>query len=97
VLKLAAEHAGIPLEAIAEDNLIYPYSSAWAHSFLLGAGSYSNPGAIDERQIRAVAGGSREGSATAGNLGEKAPEIGKKLLEQYAAPRMRSGRWRTCS
>jgi hypothetical protein len=81
------------LEALAKaheegerDNLIYLYSSAWAHSFLYGAGSYSNPGAIDEKQKRAVADGGSEGAATAGGLGEKAPEIGKKLLEHYGSP-----------
>jgi hypothetical protein len=68
------------------DNLIYLYSSAWAHSFLWGAGSYSNPGAIDDRQKQAVADGNKEGASTAGSAGERAPEIGKKLIQEYGDP-----------
>ena len=67
------------------DNRIYLYSSAWAHGFLWGAGSSSNPGAVDAEQKLAVAEGGREGSATAGSLGDKAPEIGKKLLAHYGS------------
>jgi peptidoglycan hydrolase-like protein with peptidoglycan-binding domain len=81
------------LEALAKaheegerDNLIYLYSSAWAHAFLWGAGSYSNPGAIDDRQKRAVVDGNKEGAATAGSAGERAPELGKKLMKDYGSP-----------
>lgn len=76
------------LKALAEakekgerDNRIYLYATAWADGFLLGA--HSNPGAITDEQREAVANGLREGKATAGALGERAAEVGKKVLEQY--------------
>lgn len=76
------------LKALAEakekgerDNTIYLYATAWANGFLNG--TYSNPGAIDEKQKQAVADGLREGKQTAGNAGERAAEIAKKLMDKY--------------